>query len=286
MEKLLKKTVYELSDASKSWYTRVKEELLKLNVKVSKYDPGLFMYQYRGTLHGLLVTHVDEFLWRGSHVFVKNVIKPLHKIFEIGSVNKKAFWYLGLDLKGDSGIAISQSNYVDSIESLKLDGKKSKNDLLNETEIQSPCFDRTIQLVGYTNKARYPIWMLQFTNPTTDDAKTANRFVNNIKSEETVVTLKKEDNLTNSKLLVFCDASFGNMSGGGCQGGYINFWSDTFENNINPIAWQSHRINRIVNNTLAAEAIVLIEASGKACWIRCIINEFFSTIAIRLMFYR
>ena len=38
---LLKKTVYGLSDGSKSWYTKVKEELLKLNVKVSKYDPGL-----------------------------------------------------------------------------------------------------------------------------------------------------------------------------------------------------------------------------------------------------
>ena len=78
-------------DAPKSWYTRVKEELLKLNVKVSKYDPGLFMYQYRGTLHGLLVAHIDHFLWGGSHVFVENIIKPLHNIFKIGSVNKKAF---------------------------------------------------------------------------------------------------------------------------------------------------------------------------------------------------
>ena len=98
------------------------------------------MYQYRGTLHGLLVTHVDDFLWGGTDVFVENVIKPLHKIFEIGSINKKAFRYLGLDLKeGDSSIVISQSNYVDSIESLMertLDGKKDKNDLLNETKLR------------------------------------------------------------------------------------------------------------------------------------------------------
>ena len=57
------------------------EELLKL--KVSKYDPGLFMYQYRGTLHGLLVTHVvDDFLWGGSHVFLENV-KPKKVILEV-----------------------------------------------------------------------------------------------------------------------------------------------------------------------------------------------------------
>ena len=116
--------------------------------------------------------------------------------------------------------------------------------------------------------------------PTVDDARRANKLVNKIKSEEIVMTLKKEDNLADSKLLVFCDPSFANMSGGGSQGGYIIFWSDAFENNINPIAWQSHRIKRIVNSTLAAEAMALIKASGKAYWIRCIINKIFPTIAI------
>ena len=117
-------------------------------------------------------------------------------------------------------------------------------------------------------------------SPTTDDAKRANKLVNKIKTEEIVVTLKKEDNLADSKLLVFCDASFANMSGGGCQGGYIIFWSDAFGNNINPIPWQSHRIKRIVHSTFAAEAMALTEASGKAYWLRCIINELFLTIAI------
>ena len=87
----MEKTVYGLSDASKSWYTRVKEELLKLNVKISKYDPGLFMYHYRGSLYGLLVTHVDDSLWGRSRVFVENVIKPFPKIFKIGSINQEAF---------------------------------------------------------------------------------------------------------------------------------------------------------------------------------------------------
>ena len=76
-------------------------------MKISKYDPGLFMYHYRGSLYGLLVTHVDDFLWGRSRVFVENVTKPFPKIFKIGSINQEAFWYLGLDLKGDSSIVIS-----------------------------------------------------------------------------------------------------------------------------------------------------------------------------------
>ena len=39
-------------------------------MKISKYDPGLFMYQYRETLHGLLVAHVDDFLWGESHPII------------------------------------------------------------------------------------------------------------------------------------------------------------------------------------------------------------------------
>ena len=64
------------------------------------------------------------------------------------------------------------------------------------------------------------------------------------------------------------------------------FWSDAFGNNIYSIAWKSHRTKRIVNSTLAAEAMALIEASGQAYWIRCIINEIFPTIAISVMSYR
>ena len=123
--------------------------------------------------------------------------------------------------------------------------------------------------------------LAKIKSPTINDAKTANKLVNKTKSEEIVTTLKKEDNLADSKLLVFCDASFANMSGGGSQGGYIIFWSDAFGNNIKlGIAWQSQRIKRIVNTTLAAEAMALIEVSGKAYWIWRIINEIFLTIAI------
>ena len=97
------------------------------------------------------------------------------------------------------------------------------------------------------------------------------------------MTLKKKDNLADSKLFVFCDASFANILGDGSQGEYIIFLSDTFGNNIDLIAWQSHRTKRIVNSRLAAEAMALIEASGKAYWISCIINEIFPTIAIPII---
>ena len=165
------------------------------------------MYQYRGTLHGLLVTQVDDFLRGGSHVFVENVIKLLHKIFEIVPVNKKSFQYLGSDLEeGDSSIVISQSNYVDSIESLKVDGKKGNNDLLNETEIHN-----LRALIGQFNwlaTQTRPDILFECCNllgkiksPTIDDAKRANKLVDKMKNEEIVVTLNKSSRLRTTCVL-------------------------------------------------------------------------------------
>ena len=170
--------------------------------------------------------------------------------------------------EGYSSIVISQSNYIDSIEPLKLDGQKDKNYLLNETEIHS-----LRALIGQLN------WLVTQTRPNIlfkccdllgkikssiiNNAKKANKLVNKMRSKEIVVTLKKEDSSADTNLLVFCDALFTNMVGGGSQERYIIFWSDAFGNNMNPIAWESHRIKIIVNSTLAAEAMTLIEASGK-----------------------
>ena len=118
---------------------------------------------------------------------------------------------------------------------MKLVGKKDKNDLLDETGIHSLC-----ALIGQFNwlatQTRPDILfeccnlLGKIENPTIDDAKTANKLVNKMKSEEIVWALKKEGNLADSKLLVFCDASFANMEGGGSQGGYVTFSSDAFRN--------------------------------------------------------
>ena len=196
----------------------------------------------------------------------------------------KDFRYLGLDLQeGDSSIAVSQSNYVESIEHLKLEGKKYKNYLLNGTEIHS--LRALIEQFSWLASQTRPDILFECCNlqgkiksPTIYNAKRANKLVNKIKREEIVVALKKEGNLASSKLLEFCDASFANMAGS--QGGYVIFWSDAFGNNINPIAWQSHRIKRIVNNTLAVEAMVLIAALEKAFWIKFIIKKIFPTITV------
>ena len=65
----LSKCVYGLTDASRSWYLTVKDELLKLGAVASKLDEAIFTWYCGDKLHGIMTTHVDDFCFAGSKIF-------------------------------------------------------------------------------------------------------------------------------------------------------------------------------------------------------------------------
>ena len=75
----LRKVVYGLSDASRVWYLRVVEELSKLNVHVSPYHKATFTMRNSEGIQGIMIVHVDNFLWAGSNEFISKVINPIKK---------------------------------------------------------------------------------------------------------------------------------------------------------------------------------------------------------------
>ena len=74
-------------------------------------------------------------------------------------------------------------------------------------------------------------------------------------------------------MLVFHDASFANLKDKGSQGGFLIFLSDQLNKSLSLIAWQSRKLRRVVNSTLSAEALQMIDAAGKAYWIQCLLEE-------------
>ena len=65
----LQKCVYGLADASRYWYLRAKDELLKLNALTSKSDPGFFYWIENTKLIGFLICHVDAMIGAGLELF-------------------------------------------------------------------------------------------------------------------------------------------------------------------------------------------------------------------------
>ena len=126
----LNKCVYGLMDASRHWYFRVKEELLKRNCKVSKLDPAVFYY-YDNGLKGFLLSHVDDFFFAGSEAF-KKMIEELKKVFIVSREDSYAFKYLGMELQQtNKGIFLSLHKYTSDLEEISLDkDRKSNRDLV------------------------------------------------------------------------------------------------------------------------------------------------------------
>ena len=131
----LNKCVCVLADAPRCWYQRLKEERLKLNVTVSKYDPGLFYYTKDDKLQGLVVCFVDDRLWGATDEFKADVIEPLGQTFTINSNFSQAFTYLEIEIhqNNEKSITIDQSNYAKAIQPILLSTNQ-----LTEKDVKIP----------------------------------------------------------------------------------------------------------------------------------------------------
>ena len=181
----MKTCVYGLSDAPRSWYVRIRDEFEKLKVKTSIYDHALFFWHEDGILQGIIASHVDDFMFGGSKVFISEVINPLQEIFCISHEEAIMFKYTGLHIKQClSEIQEDQRGYVESIKPIALGKKRStqKYDDLNQDEREE---FRTIY--GQLN------WVLRNTRPETsyDTCILSNA----------MKTCKVEDNLARNKVI-------------------------------------------------------------------------------------
>ena len=93
----LKKVVYGLSDATRSWYLRLTEVLKNLGMEEIELDKAVFKYG-KSELEGMVMMHVDDLIYAGNSKFHQNVIIPLKNIFKVSREESRAFQYLGISI--------------------------------------------------------------------------------------------------------------------------------------------------------------------------------------------
>ena len=136
----LNHAVYGLTDACKHWYDKVKQELLALNVFVSKLDPAVFTYHKNGELQGILIVHVDDFLFGGSELFYINVIEHLRKVFVVGLEETEHFKYIGLNVaQTGNQIFLSLTDYIESIDTFTISYARKLEKMLFSLKKNTPC---------------------------------------------------------------------------------------------------------------------------------------------------
>ena len=276
---MLQKVVYGLCDASRAWYLRVNDEFKKLGGKVSKYDKAFYIWIHDNQLVGIMVIHVDDFIWAGNENFCTKVINSLKLVFKISKEHNTAFKYLGVNVRITKDAAfIDQNSYTNSLLPIAVSSqlKQNKDKSLNEKEMQD-----LRSIIGQIN------WLAGVSRPdlsfencilstsqskaTVNDLIRANKALNSAKRHEYEIKFSKLDQ-TSISLAVFHDASFGNLLDGGSQGGFIVFLVDK-NGNSNPLIWASRRIKRVVKSTLAAETLSLVEAAENAFLLAKFIEE-------------
>ena len=276
----LRKSVYGLCDASRVWYLRVKEELLQAGTQMSIYDEALFYWKYDGHLHGILAAHVDDFLYCGSKMFMQNVITVIKNKFQISKEATDSFRHLGLEIEQKSGfIILHQHKYIQEIQQIVIDSKKSMHDILNGDEMK-----KLQTLVGQLSwtaiQTRGDIAFetcqigSNIKNATVSDVKKANKCVKKLRNEEIKLLFPSIGNIKKAMLCAYSDASFNNLPNGGSQGGFIIFMVSE-NGKYAPLCWSSRKIRRVVKSTLAAETLSLIDASEHCYLIQQICKELY-----------
>ena len=151
----LSKCVYGLSDASRSWYLTLREELLKSGAVVLKYDQAIFTWYFGDKLLGIIVTHVDDFCFAGSEIFQAKVIERLRHLFKIKSEEVSEFQYIGLSIKeSKDNIKIGQNEYVKKLKCILVEGSRNLREAISTTVVTE-----TRQLIGQLN------WLATQTRP-------------------------------------------------------------------------------------------------------------------------
>ena len=287
----LKRCPYGLSDAPRAWYRRVTSEFKNLNMTQSRYDEAFFYYREQGVLKGLIVIHVDDFLYCGSISFHKDVIDGLVKVFKVRVQSCGNFSYLGLNITQTSNcVQIDQDLYVQGLELINVSqDRMQENDSLLTKEERSVVKSKCGQLLWVAGNTRPDISFetSALCNPgksaVVDDLLKVNKVILKVKQEKGVVKYVNIGNPNKWSLKVYCDSSHANLPDGSSQGGYIVFISGE-DGRVAPLAWQSKKLHRVTRSTLASETLSAIEAVDAAMLLRKQIEEVLG-IELRINLY-
>ena len=273
----LKRCVYGLNDASRFWYFRVREELSRLGCKHTKLDQSLFFY-YTNKLEGILISHVDDFMYAGTQDFQVNVINNLKQTFKISKENDENFTYVGIEVQqGKEGIYVSQSEYQSKLQEIEIESSRRADKNSTITKEEDEKLGSVIgQLSWLATETRpdlaYDVCELSTSRKTgtVELLLRCNKIIKKAKYNTVFLYYPKLD-LDTLAVRCYADASYGNLSDGGSQGGmFIELVSDT---GSAPIEWQSKRLKRTPKSTLAAETIAMVDGIEAAYYTSTLLSE-------------
>ena len=280
----LNRCIYGLNDAPRAWYEKVKGVMINLKGQLSKYDNSLFIWHQlcdkEKVFTGIIALHVDDFKFCGTSSWEEAVIRPLCDTFKISSRNRMSFRYVGINVNQTKrGIVIDQNHYIQKVEEVDIDGRRDKDEQLTPEEITS-LKSLSGQLLWAATQTRPDIAVDACVvanygkSPTVRSLLLANKAVRKLKSRSGTIMYPNLGDPKSWEILVYTDASHGNLPSGASQGGCIIFI--TGNGNVAPFHWQSKKLPRVAKSSLAAETQSIAESGDMASFAAEMIKEVFA----------
>ena len=89
--------------------------------KVSEIDPSMFIWHENNSLVGVIIVHIDDFLFACNEKFQNTVIANFRQTFAIGKEKSKQFKCVGLNLcYQEDKITIDQKEYIKNLECVNI----------------------------------------------------------------------------------------------------------------------------------------------------------------------
>lgn len=279
----LRKSLYGLRQASRNWYTKFTNALLKINFTQSCADHSLFIHR-TGDVFVAALIYVDDVLLTGNDLELMQRIKQfLDHQFSIKDLGPLKY-FLGIEVaRTRDGIVLSQRKYVlDILEDSGMQGARPSlfpieqhHQLTQPTSKVAPNPASYRRLVGrllYLTITRPDITyavntLSQFVHsPSPSHVDAANRVLRYLKCTPGQGIFFPFQNSLNIE--AFCDADWG-----GCQttrrsttGYFIRLGSA-------PISWRTKKQSVVARSSAEAEYRAMASTVSELIWLRCLLQE-------------
>ena len=121
-----------------------------------------------------------------------------------------------------------------------------------------------------------------YTTAKVTDLLRLNKLVERLKNISVQLYFPRLPTLENCTITCYTDASFRNLPNEGSQAGFIIFLESDAGHRRCPIYWQSRKIDRVVDSTLAAETLALHDGAKTSIYLAALIKDMFKDAIIKV----
>ena len=101
---------------------------------------------------------------------------------------------------------------------------------------------------------------------TVAEIKETNKLIKFVQNTPSHIHFPRLD-ISNTRLIMFSDASYNNLNDGGSQGAHLVLLADQ-NNKSCPISWSSNRIKRVARSTLSAETLAFTDGCDNSVFLK------------------